>query len=116
MDDGEKLTSLMSSDGRIFQVEDTITGDVLAKIIDHCRCHIDHKFNLLGDEAISAWDRHLVNVDEKTLIDLLVASHFLGVKDLFTLIMVSVADMMKQKSVGSMDQLRNLLVFNCRLD
>ncbi|XP_047983000.1 SKP1-like protein 7 isoform X1 [Salvia hispanica] len=140
MENREKVTSLRSSDGHIFPVEDTviaefrsihsflpaagdavfpisqITGDILAKVIDYCRKHIDHKLNRLRDEEITAWDRHFVNVDEKTLLDLLVASHFLGVKDLFSLIMVSVADMTKKKGVGSMDQLHNLFISNFRLD
>lgn len=96
MENREKVTSLKSSDGHIFPVEDTviaefraihsflpaagdaaipisqITGDVLAKIIDYCRKHTDHKLNRLRDEEISAWDRQFVNVDEKTLLDLLV--------------------------------------------
>ncbi|XP_057805729.1 SKP1-like protein 12 [Salvia miltiorrhiza] len=139
----EKLTTLMSLDGHIFPVEEAVivelrairrllpaagdatipisqvTGQILAKIIDYCRKHNDHKLNRLRDEEISAWDRHFVDVDEEILFDLLVASHFLEVKDLFYLTVTTVTDMMKTKSpaqVGNMDQLRNLFISNFRLD
>lgn len=105
-----KVTTLMSSDGHILPVEEAvivelraihrhlpaagdaaipisqITGEILAKIIDYCRKHNDHKLNRLRDEEISAWDRRFVDVDEKILFELLVVRFLFRLRkfDLFT--------------------------------
>ncbi|KAL6544578.1 hypothetical protein OROMI_023440 [Orobanche minor] len=94
-----KTTLLMSSDCHIFQVEEAvvaefqaihrflpaggaaipisqITGQILAKVIEYCRKHNDHKLNRLLDQEISAWDRDFVVVNEKILVDLLTALGF----------------------------------------
>ncbi|KAH6813184.1 hypothetical protein C2S51_022202 [Perilla frutescens var. frutescens] len=138
----EKVTRLITSDGHVFSVEEAvfvemqaihrllpaggditipisqITGEILAKVIDYCRKHVDHKLNRLRDEEISAWDSDFVDVDEKTLFDLFVASHFLDVKDLFNMILALVAEMTKKKNSaqpGNIDQLRSLFTSNFRL-
>ncbi|XP_021859004.2 SKP1-like protein 1A [Spinacia oleracea] len=89
-----------------------VTSAILTKVIEYCKKHADAS-NAAGGSASNAaggsggggggdelkkWDAEFVNVDQKTLFDLILAANYLDIKSLLDLTCQTVADMIKNKS------------------
>ncbi|KAM4099282.1 hypothetical protein ACJW30_07G145900 [Castanea mollissima] len=111
-----KKVTLKSSDGEIFEVEETVamesqtikslieddcannaiplpnvTSHILSLVIQYCKEHTSSKSN----EELKAWDTQFIDVDLNVLFDLIMAANYLNVKGLLDLTCQTVADMMK---------------------
>ncbi|KAK8693315.1 hypothetical protein V6N13_070904 [Hibiscus sabdariffa] len=130
-----KKIVLKSCDGKIFEVEEAvavqsqmiknmieddcaneeiplpdITGEILSKIIEYCKMHVDGNNN--SNDELKARDADFITrVDLNTLYYLIVAANFLNVKSLLDLTCQRVADIIKGKSP---EEIR--LTFNIKND
>ncbi|KAK3016594.1 hypothetical protein RJ639_005867, partial [Escallonia herrerae] len=125
----KKKVTLRSSDGEEFEVEEAVavesqtikymieddcagsgiplpnvTGDILAKVIEYCKRHVDssaktddHLATSAADD-LNAFDAEFVKVDQSTLFDLILAANYLDIKSLLDLTCQTVADMIKGKT------------------
>ncbi|KAK8693314.1 hypothetical protein V6N13_070903 [Hibiscus sabdariffa] len=130
-----KKIILKSCDGKIFEVEEAvaiqskmienmieddcaneeiplpdITGEILSKLIEYCKMHVDGNNN--SNDELKARDADFITrVDLNTLYYLIVAANFLNVKSLLDLTCQRVADIIKGKSP---EEIR--LTFNIKND
>ncbi|KAE8699108.1 nuclear transcription factor Y subunit C-2-like isoform X1 [Hibiscus syriacus] len=80
-----------------------VSSKCLSTIIKYCKFHLglrsrDHS-SLVADEA-KAYDDELVDpLDNESLIELALATHYLDVKDMLDMINQGIADRIKNKSV-----------------
>ncbi|GLJ25616.1 hypothetical protein SUGI_0490750 [Cryptomeria japonica] len=72
-----------------------VSSTMLSKVIEYVKYHLEAKESGQSEEEVKNWDRQFVNVDQTTLCDLIMASNYLSVKDLFELLCQTVADMIK---------------------
>ncbi|KAL4186256.1 hypothetical protein AMTRI_Chr09g32920 [Amborella trichopoda] len=107
MSKDEKKVTLKSSDGEVFEVEESVavesqtikhmieddcagngiplpnvSSKILAKVIEYCKYHVDAQKvteDKTQEEEIKSWDAEFVRVDQATLFDLILAS-FSGIK------------------------------------
>jgi S-phase kinase-associated protein 1 len=97
-------------------IEDTIPlpnvpANILTKVIDYCRYHVDRKkqgagggaaaagaAEQRGEDDARAWDAEFVKVDQATLFDLILAANYLNIKGLLDLTCQTVANMIKGKT------------------
>ncbi|KAH1120282.1 hypothetical protein J1N35_003442 [Gossypium stocksii] len=61
-----------------------VTGKILAKVLEYCNKHVDHKYGELSTE-FEDWEADFVKVDQNTLFDLILAANFLEIKSLLDL-------------------------------
>ncbi|KAK9036086.1 hypothetical protein V6N11_078103 [Hibiscus sabdariffa] len=87
-----------------------ITGEILSKLIEYCKMHVDGNNN--SNDELKARDADFITrVDLNTLYYLIVAANFLNVKSLLDLTCQRVADIIKGKSP---EEIR--LTFNIKND
>ncbi|KAI4308053.1 hypothetical protein L6164_031171 [Bauhinia variegata] len=120
MSSEKKMITLKSADGEIFAVEEAVAAQsetmllliqdnsadsiipisnvsarVLSKVIEYCRKHVEAGNDA---EAIEAWDKDFLKVDQPMLFGIIMAANYLKIKPLYGLSCQAVADMMKGKS------------------
>ncbi|KAI3830677.1 hypothetical protein MKX03_005423 [Papaver bracteatum] len=113
------MVTLRSSDGGSFEVEEAValqsqtirrliedncadiplpnvTNNILAKVLEYCKKHVadipkgdDGK---VEDPELKNWDAEFLNVDQDTLLDLILAANYLNIKHLSNLTCQAVAD------------------------
>ncbi|XP_059296827.1 SKP1-like protein 1A [Lycium ferocissimum] len=114
---------LKSADGETFEVEEAVAlesesiklmfgddcantsiplpnvaSEILAKVIEYCKRHVEAKDNKVSDEDLKSFDADFVKVDQSTLFDLILAANYLNIKSLLDLTCQTVADMIKGKT------------------
>nr|GMC65125.1 SKP1-like protein 1A [Ipomoea batatas] len=108
-----KMILLSSSDGDIFSVEEAVAlkfnylvidhcdGDtviplpkvsskILAMVIEYCRRHVENNPDMLDD--LKAFDDNFVQVDKRTLFDLILAAKYLKIWSLLDLTCQTLAE------------------------
>ncbi|KAJ4846453.1 hypothetical protein Tsubulata_006856 [Turnera subulata] len=71
-----------------------IAGRTLSKVVEYCKKHTFSDEN--KEPELKAWDVEFTKVDQDTLIDVLLASNFLDIKNLLDLVCQTVAVMIKE--------------------
>ncbi|XP_021855343.2 SKP1-like protein 1A [Spinacia oleracea] len=83
-----------------------VTSAILVKVIEYCEMHIgyttfkncdvlnsiDAHPSVSNDDKLEMWDDEFVDVDQRTLLDLLMAAHYLEIKSLHRLTCQTVAN------------------------
>ncbi|KAF3334073.1 SKP1-like protein 4 [Carex littledalei] len=83
----------------------SITGKILAKVIEYCEKHVfDFKQGGPGED----WDREFVNVDQAIIFDLIRAADYLAIQGLLDLTCKKVAAQMANKSLEEIRKLFNI--------
>ncbi|OVA13004.1 SKP1 component [Macleaya cordata] len=85
-----------------------VTSNILAKVIKYCKKHVETSSNE-EDEDLKAWDAEFVNVDQRTLFDLILAANYLDIKNLLDLTCQTVVDMIKGKTPEEIRQTFNIV-------
>jgi len=126
---------LMSCDGDIFEVEETVaresqiikkvmeedlgshrtiplppvSSQILEKVIQYCRYHVLHAPHDVNSHN-SRWDSEFLNNlgDHETFLKLVLASHYLGIKNLVDLTCQTIADMIRGKTPQQIRQILNI--------
>ncbi|KAL3820021.1 hypothetical protein ACJIZ3_005926 [Penstemon smallii] len=82
-----------------------VTSKILAKILEYCKRHIEAAKRIaadgndkITDDDLKAFDAEFVNVDQRTLYDLIMAANYLEIKGLLDLTCQTVANMIKGKT------------------
>ncbi|KAJ4806287.1 SKP1-like protein [Rhynchospora pubera] len=91
-----------------------VKGSVLALVIDYCKNHVVEKeveYGFKSKSDLDLFDENFMEVDQKTIFDLIQAANYLDIKGLLDLCCRTVAEMMKQKSI---EQIRD--TFNIKND
>ncbi|XP_065628333.1 SKP1-like protein 1B [Quercus suber] len=131
-----KKVTLKSSDGEIFEVEETVamesqtikglieddcadnaiplpnvTGHILSLVIQYCKEHTSSSDSnsSKSNEKLKAWDTQFINVDLNVLFDLIMAANYLNVKGLLDLTCQTVADMIKEKTPEQIRAMFNIV-------
>ncbi|GMY05431.1 SKP1-like protein 1B [Fagus crenata] len=129
----KKNITLMSSDGKTFEVEESVAmesqtikhmieddcaqsviplpnvkSDTLALVIEYCKNHVHSSESKSDSKALQTWDAEFIKVDQNILFDLILAANYLDIKGLLDLICKTVADMMKGKSVEEIRKMFNI--------
>ncbi|KAF9600827.1 hypothetical protein IFM89_013062 [Coptis chinensis] len=141
MDTSKKVViTLRSSDGEVFEVEEdviiqsvtiknliedgctdggipihNVTGDILAMVIEYCVNHAvkpDAKDEVI---KLKKLDEELLKVDQATLFELVLAAHYLDIKNLMDLTSQAIADSVKHKSPDEISQIFNVKKYFTRL-
>ncbi|KAH0456648.1 hypothetical protein IEQ34_014555 [Dendrobium chrysotoxum] len=127
----KKMIRMMASDGKEVVVEEVVamqseiirhmiednciedvilmpnvTASVLSNIFHYCKKHID--FSLPNIEELNDFDNKFVDIDTDALYDLIMATNYLGVKDLIDLICQKVANIIRGKSPEEIRQIFNI--------
>lgn len=110
-----EYVSLMLED---IQVEDgmdvpvgKISGHILAKIVDYCTFHHNRQLRDGSKKEIEIWEKSFLEVDVKTLFQIIAAADFLAMQPLIDLVSRRIANMI---SAMPSDQIR--LEFSMRDD
>ncbi|KAL2459967.1 SKP1-like protein 11 [Abeliophyllum distichum] len=131
----KKMIVLKSTDGETFEVEESvavqfqsikhmfednlagsfiplpnINSEILAKVIDYCKHHVNDTTDEVADENLKGFDADFVNVAHNTLFDLILAANYLNIKSLLDLTCQSVADMIKGKTPEEIGNFFNISV------
>nr|GMC61384.1 SKP1-like protein 1A [Ipomoea batatas] len=119
-----KTIILKSSDGEIFEVEETlalesqmlkymivdnddttitipvpeVTSKILGMVIEYCKRHVEAAKGTINFDDLKDFDVDFVKVNQETLFDLVLAANFLNIKSLLDLTCQTVADMIKGKT------------------
>nr|POE73454.1 skp1-like protein 1b [Quercus suber] len=131
-----KKVTLKSSDGEIFEVEETVamesqtikglieddcadnaiplpnvTGHILSLVIQYCKEHTSSSDSnsSKSNEELKAWDTQFIKVDMNVLFDLIMAANYLNVKGLLDLTCQTVADMIKEKTPEQIRAMFNIV-------
>ncbi|XP_030944203.1 SKP1-like protein 1B [Quercus lobata] len=131
-----KKVTLKSSDGEIFEVEETVamesqtikslieddcadnaiplpnvTSRILSLVIQYCKEHTSSSDSnsSKSNEELKAWDTQFINVDQNVLFDLIMAANYLNIKGLLDLTSQTVADMIKGKTPEQIRAIFNIV-------
>ncbi|TDL19346.1 E3 ubiquitin ligase SCF complex, Skp subunit [Rickenella mellea] len=83
-----------------------ITSGILTKVMEYCKFHhndppVSHDdLGRAKEHFASVWDDTFITNNRETLIDIILAAHYLGIKALLNLGCMAVADMIAGKSVN----------------
>ncbi|KAL6749763.1 Skp1 family, dimerization domain-containing protein [Haematococcus lacustris] len=92
----------------------SVTGEVLAKVVEYCQYHVAAKKKGADDEAsksdddVKAWDAQFVNVDQNLLFDIILAANYLAIKSLLDLTCQAVAQLIKGKTPAEIRKTFNM--------
>ncbi|GLJ25615.1 hypothetical protein SUGI_0490710 [Cryptomeria japonica] len=75
-----------------------VSSTILAKVIEYIKYHLEAKESGRSEEEVKNWDKRFVDVDQKTLYDLLMASTYLKINELFEFLGDTVADKIRDLS------------------
>eukprot|EP01023_Acetabularia_acetabulum_P016070 TRINITY_DN1792_c0_g1_i10.p1 TRINITY_DN1792_c0_g1~~TRINITY_DN1792_c0_g1_i10.p1 ORF type:complete len:272 (+),score=44.75 TRINITY_DN1792_c0_g1_i10:155-970(+) len=75
-----------------------ISSEILQKIIEYCEFHYKSSVENISEEDIKAWDQEFVQVDQKTLFELILAANYLAIDTLLDLTCETVARMILGKT------------------
>lgn len=80
-----------------------VTGDILSKVIDYCKYHIENPAPAQEDRPLKpweiiGWDADFVKLDQPVLFQLILAANYLDIKSLLELTCKSVANTLKGKT------------------
>ncbi|KAK4562239.1 hypothetical protein RGQ29_004914 [Quercus rubra] len=131
-----KKVTLKSSDGEIFEVEETVamesqtikslieddcannaiplpnvTSHILSLVIQYCKEHTSSSDSKSSEsnEELKAWDTQFINVDLNVLFDLIMAANYLNVMGLLDLTCQTVADTIKGKTPEQIRAIFNIV-------
>ncbi|ORX67023.1 E3 ubiquitin ligase SCF complex, Skp subunit [Linderina pennispora] len=81
-----------------------VSGPILSKVIEYCTHHRDEperrmRSDTLGSDSDRGFDHNFCKVDQGTLFDIILAANFLDIQPLLDVACLTVAYMMKGKSV-----------------
>ncbi|XP_042503378.1 SKP1-like protein 1A [Macadamia integrifolia] len=91
-----------------------VEGKILSKIIHYCQKHTEARAKVNGSEGaadskeIKDFDSEFINVDDKTLLGIILAANYLNIKDLLDLGCQKIADNIKEKSVEDVRKTFNI--------
>ncbi|OVA07439.1 SKP1 component [Macleaya cordata] len=89
-----------------------VTGNILAKVIEYCKKHVEMSSKLEDDEEkenLKKWDADFVKmIDQVTLFHIILAANYLNIKNLMVLTCQAVADIIKDKSVEDVRKIFNI--------
>lgn len=82
-----------------------VDSKILEKVIAYLTHHKDNKATELEkplknklEDSISKWDKEFLEMDQPTLLEVIMAANYLNIKDLLELTCAKVADMIKGKT------------------
>jgi S-phase kinase-associated protein 1 len=89
-----------------------VSSAILEKIIQYCTYHVSVRDNVsqLQDGMTKAWDADYVNLDQKTMFELILAADYMNIPGIMTLLCQTVADMI----TGKTTEVRQLAHTHCR--
>lgn len=93
-----------------------INAAILRRVLDWAKHHKDDPIpdegkgdEMQQNEAISAWDKEFLNVDQGTLFELILAANYLDTKGLLDIGCKAVANMIKGKSAEEIRKTFNIM-------
>lgn len=90
-----------------------VKSDILEKALEYCIHYKDTKFIENKDLCnIDEWDKSYINVDQKTLNDIILAANFMNIPDLLELGCKTIANQLKNKSLDEIRDFFNISVNN----
>jgi len=83
-----------------------VKSDVLGKVIQFCRKHVDEEMPNIEkplksakmEEVVPKWDADFVNIPQELLFELILAANYMDIKSLLDLTCAKVASMIKGKT------------------
>ncbi|KAI5662199.1 hypothetical protein M9H77_21522 [Catharanthus roseus] len=88
-----------------------VSGDILAKIVDYCKCVVSQPPSCENDVELKKFLSELVNNNEQTLFGIFVDVDYLDIKGILSLACENVMDMIKHE-----DQAHICSIFNVMLE
>ena len=89
-----------------------ISSKILAKVTKYCKYHLLYKMNeeksIAMKYEINAWNDFFLKVDQSTLHDLLMATNYLNIKNLFELICYSLANIISNIELEEIQKAFNI--------
>ncbi|KAI3901806.1 hypothetical protein MKW98_013921 [Papaver atlanticum] len=93
-----------------------VTSKILEKVIEYCNKHGESTTaggestisSKADREALAKWDKEFVNVDQAILSGLIKAANYLNIKNLLDLTCITIADMIRGKSVEEIRKTFNI--------
>ena len=76
-----------------------VNAKILAMVIEYCKFHSKaSKKDDAGEEDVKMFNAEFTNVDQATLLELILAANYLNIKSLLDLTCVTVANVIKGKT------------------
>ncbi|CAL5193608.1 unnamed protein product [Lathyrus oleraceus] len=125
-----KMITLNSHDGETFEVEEVValesqtikhmiedgcaengiplpnvTGNVLAKVIEYCKKHVEAA---ASSDDVEEWDAKFVKVDQAMLFNLILAANYLHIQSLLDLTCMTLAESIKGKTPEEIRKMFNM--------
>jgi S-phase kinase-associated protein 1 len=86
-----------------------VKGSVLAKVLEYCKYHVQARASGATAEDKNAWDAEFIQVDQRTLFDLILAANYLNIKGLLDMACKTVANMIEGKTVEELRALFHIV-------
>ncbi|XP_021773392.1 SKP1-like protein 1A [Chenopodium quinoa] len=105
------IEDLEIGDSNNFIPVPNVDAKILSKVIEYCNKHVvpvSPEFKTTEDE-IKQWDKDFLKVDQDTLIQLILASNYLGIKGLLDLTCQAIADIMQSKTAEEVRKMFNIV-------